>query len=88
MFCNFCGKQNKDNVLFCEFCGKALPQKNSPITGVQLMPQTNQPPQKANSPKNRISFTAIKGIITGIVIVALVIVMFQIYYPGLLPWNW
>ena len=88
MFCNFCGRQNKDDVLFCEFCGKALPQKSSQLPGIQLLTQTNQNPQKVHAPKNRISFTAIKALITAVVIVGLVIVVLQIYYPGLLPWNW
>ena len=51
-------------------------------------PQANQNPVKGNSPKRRISFTAIKAIITGIVIVGLILVVLQIYYPGILPWNW
>ena len=88
MFCNSCGKQNKDNALFCDFCGKALPQKSSPMPGIQLVSQANQPPKKEQSPKIRISFTAIKAVITGIVIIGLVIVVLQIYYPSLLPWNW
>jgi uncharacterized membrane protein YvbJ len=88
MFCNFCGRQNKDDVLFCEFCGKAMTQKNSPIPEIQRAPQANQPPTKADSPKTRISFTAIKAVITGVVILGLVIVVLQIYYPGILPWNW
>lgn len=88
MFCNFCGKQNKDGVLFCEFCGKAMPQKSSSMPEAQRGPQANQNPVKANSPKSRISFTAIKAIITGVVIVGLVLVVLQIYYPGVLPWNW
>ena len=87
MFCNYCGKQNKDGALFCEFCGKAMPQKNSQPE-IQTVSQANQSPKKEKSPKNRISFTAIKAIITGFVILVLVIVVLQIYYPGLLPWNW
>jgi uncharacterized membrane protein YvbJ len=88
MFCNYCGKQNKDDALFCEFCGKAMSQKNSPLPETQNVSQANQSPKKEKSPKNRISFTAIKAIVTGIVILALVIIVFQIYYPGWLPWNW
>ena len=88
MFCNFCGRQNKDDVLFCEFCGKGMPQKNSPMPDTQRGPQANQRPQKALKPKSRISFTAIKAIITVVVIVGLVLVALQIYYPGVFPWNW
>jgi uncharacterized membrane protein YvbJ len=88
MFCNFCGKQNKDDVLFCEFCGKTMPQKNSSNPGDQLVSQTNQPSQEERSPKKRLSFTAIKAIITGIIIVVVIIVVLLIYYPGILPLKW
>jgi uncharacterized membrane protein YvbJ len=88
MFCNFCGKQNRDDTLFCEFCGKAFPKKSLPLSKSQFVPQENQQLQKSHSPKNRISFTAIKALITLLMIVGLIIILFQIYYPGLLPWNW
>jgi uncharacterized membrane protein YvbJ len=88
MFCNFCGKQNRDDTLFCEFCGKAFPKKSLPLSRIQFVPQENQRLQKSYSPKSRISFTAIKALITLLMIVGLIIILFQIYYPGLLPWNW
>ncbi len=88
MFCNYCGRQNKDDVLFCEFCGKALSQKGSMITGRPLVTQANQDPYEVHSPKMRMSFTAMKALITGVLITGLVIVLLQIYYPSLLPWNW
>ncbi len=88
MFCNFCGRQNKDDVLFCEFCGKAMSQKNSPMPEIQRGHEANQNSVREHSPKLRISFTALKAIITGIVIILLVFVVLQIYYPGALPWNW
>jgi uncharacterized membrane protein YvbJ len=88
MFCNFCGRQNKDDVLFCEFCGKSMPQKNSQMPETQREPTENQRSVKAPSSKPRISFTAIKAIITGLVIVGLVLVVLLIYYPSVFPWNW
>ena len=88
MFCNFCGKQNKDDILFCGFCGKAMPQKTCSIPEFQLVSQTTQPPQKAHSPKTKISFTAIKAIITGIIIVVVIIVVLLTYYPGILSLKW
>jgi uncharacterized membrane protein YvbJ len=88
MFCPFCGRQTKDNALFCEFCRKALPQKTSPLPVIQPIPQANPRPQKAHAPKARISNTAKKAIITGILIVGLVIVVLLIYYPGVFSWKW
>lgn len=88
MFCPSCGKQNQDNVLFCAFCGKALPQKSSPLPIIQPIPQANPSPQKANAPKVRVSNTAKKAAITGILIIGLIIVVLLIYYPALFPWNW
>jgi hypothetical protein len=48
----------------------------------------NQNSLKAHSTKPRISFNAIKAIVTGLVIVGLVLVVLLIYYPGVFPWNW
>ncbi|MGZ4851091.1 MAG: zinc-ribbon domain-containing protein [Candidatus Bathyarchaeia archaeon] len=88
MFCPSCGKQNQDNVVFCAHCGKALPQKSTSPHTIQLIPPANSSPQKTEKSKARLSSTAIKAIITGVLIVALVIIVLLIYYPGLLPWNW
>jgi len=87
MFCPFCGKQNQDNTLFCAYCGKALSQQNPNPPQVQAIPQTFQSSQKDKNPKAKISNTAKKAVITGILIVGLVIVVLLIYYPGLFHWN-
>ena len=66
-----------------------MPQKNSSVSEFQLVSQADQQPsKKVHSPKNKISFTAIKAIVTGIVIVGIIIVVLLIYYPGLLPLKW
>lgn len=88
MFCPFCGRQIKDNSVFCAFCGKALPQKSSPLPIIQPIPQANPSPQKEYVPKARVSSTAKKAVITGILIVGLIIVVLLIYYPSIFPWNW
>ena len=85
MFCPFCGRQNKDNAVFCWFCNKALPQKNSAASLNQTVSQLNSFPNK--KPKNGVSFNAIKALVTGVLIVGLVIVVLQFYYPSVLPWN-
>jgi uncharacterized membrane protein YvbJ len=83
MFCPSCGKQNQDDILFCSFCGKALPKKNSLPLVIQSNNQANPSPKKASAPKIRISFTAVKAIITGLLIVGLIVVLLLIYYPGI-----
>ena len=88
MFCPSCGKQNQDNVLFCKNCGKALPQKSSVPLDTQLVSQPNPSPKSADAPKITLSNNAIKAVITGVLIVLFVVVVFLIYYPSVLPWNW
>ncbi len=93
MFCNYCGKQNKDDAVFCKFCGKALPQKSPTVSTVQPAPvQTassagSPTPQKMKPARKGLSFNAVKGIITAVIIIVLVLVVLQLYYPNLLPWN-
>jgi uncharacterized membrane protein YvbJ len=88
MFCPFCGRKINDDALFCEFCGKALPQKSSPLPEGQPINQANPSPKSVNPSKVRVSNTAKKAIITGILIVGLIIIVLLIYYPGVFPWNW
>ena len=87
MFCPSCGKQNRENVVFCAFCGKALPQNSSPQPLYGPAFQENPSPQKASGPKVKVSFTAVKAIITTVMLVGLVLVVLQMYYPAILPWN-
>jgi uncharacterized membrane protein YvbJ len=87
MFCPSCGKQNKDNEVFCAFCGKVLSQKSTLKPSVQPALKAN-PRQKDSVPKARISFTAVKAIVTGLLIIGLIMIVLQIYYPAVLPWNW
>ena len=84
MFCPHCGKQNQDNVVFCAYCGKTMSQKDSSPPAIRAIPG----PKKASAPKVRISFTAIKAIVTGILIIGLIVAVLLIYYPGAFPWNW
>jgi hypothetical protein len=91
MFCPFCHRQIKDNLTFCPYCKKALPQRIvQPIEQhvVQPVNTVNPTPESASLPKRRISWAAQKAIVTGIVIIVLVIVVLQFYYPSFLPWNW
>ncbi len=88
MFCPSCGKQNQEDVTFCTYCGKALPQKSSPPPANQSAVGVIPGPKKASAKKVRMSDTAMKAIITGILIVGLVLVVLWIYYPGVFPWNW
>ncbi len=74
--------------MFCTFCGKALPAKSSPVPSIQPALKAKSSSKKASAPKIRVSFTAIKAIITGLLVVGLVIVVLLIYYPNALPWNW
>jgi uncharacterized membrane protein YvbJ len=86
MFCPFCGRQNKDNAAFCVFCNRALPQKNSAAPINQTFSQVNDASQKEQ--KSKISFNSLKAIVTGVLIVGMVILIIQLYYPSVLPWNW
>jgi uncharacterized membrane protein YvbJ len=87
MFCPSCGKQNPDNVIFCTSCGKALPQKSSVSPVIQPSTQTNLSPERVEPKKAKLSFNVVKAVITGVLIVALIVVILQIYYPGIFPWN-
>jgi uncharacterized membrane protein YvbJ len=87
MFCNSCGKQNKDGTVFCAFCGKAMSQNNSTTPQIQIVsPKQNSVKEKSS--KSRLSFNAIKAIVTAVIIVVLVLIVLVIYYPSVLPWNW
>jgi uncharacterized Zn finger protein (UPF0148 family) len=93
MFCPYCNRNIKDNEIFCPYCGKAQTQKNAPNEAVEPMEpkevETTEPevmPSKS-AKKQRISFTAVKAIITVILVVVLLIVVLQIYYPSVFPWN-
>ena len=88
MFCPFCSKQNKENVTFCAYCGKALPQKSSAPQVVQPVAGANPIPQNASTPKARLSYNAKRGIVTGLLVVAVIIVILVIYYPNLFHLNW
>ena len=76
MFCPYCGRQNEEEVVVCAFCGKVLPQKGL-LAAAQYA-----------APKAGVSFTKIKAAVTVLLIVGLALVMLQIYYPGVFPWNW
>jgi uncharacterized membrane protein YvbJ len=80
MFCPHCGKQNLDNLVFCAFCGKEMTQTSSAQPPVKA--------EKASAPKARLSFTAIKAIVTILLLGGLILAILQIYYPSILPWNW
>ena len=77
MFCPYCGRQNEEEVVFCAFCGKALSQKGLSSAAAQH-----------GAPKAGVSFTKIKAAVTVLLIVGLALVVVQIYYPGVFPWNW
>ncbi len=81
MFCPSCGRQNQDDIMFCSFCGKALPSKNSLPPTNQSIVQTNR--KKVSGPKIRISYTTVKAIITGALIIGLIVAVVLIYYPGI-----
>jgi uncharacterized membrane protein YvbJ len=87
MFCPSCGKQNPENVIFCISCGKALPQKSSVSPVIQSNTQANPSPERVEPKKGKFSFNVVKAAITGVLIVALIVVILQIYYPGIFPWN-
>ncbi len=86
MFCPHCGRQNQDDVVFCTFCGKVLPSKASPAAAQQTAYE-NPNPSGDSAPKARASFTTIKAVVTVLLIVGLILVILQIYYPGVFPWN-
>jgi uncharacterized membrane protein YvbJ len=86
MFCPSCGRQNKDDVLFCEYCGKAMPQKYPAKPSVQPAIQAVPSSLRAPASKGRLSFTALKAVVTVVLIVIVAIIVLQIYYPGALPW--
>jgi uncharacterized membrane protein YvbJ len=88
MFCPYCGRQNQDNVVFCAYCGKALHQKSKSLPVNQTFVEAKPLLKRGSARKVRLSFTAIKAVVTGIFIVGLIIVVLQIYYPGVFPWNW
>ena len=89
MFCPYCHRQNKEGAVFCEYCGKALPKQSSMESANQPVLQQsadNQSP-KTSKPKFRLSFNAVRAIITVVAIIVLVLIVLQIYEPHLLPWN-
>jgi uncharacterized membrane protein YvbJ len=88
MFCPYCGRQNQEDVVFCEFCGKVLPQKGLQPGVAQYIAESNPSPNRDSAPRARVSFTTIKAVVTVLLIVGLVLVVLQIYYPGVFPWNW
>ncbi len=90
MFCPSCGKQNREDVSFCAFCGVVLPKDNPPATSTPIS-QPHASFQQTPVPKPakaRLSFNAVKAIVTGILIVGLIVAILQVYYPAVLPWNW
>jgi uncharacterized membrane protein YvbJ len=89
MFCPYCNRQNKEGAVFCNYCGKALPKQSSLETvNQQVLQQSayNQFP-KTSKAKFRLSFNAIRAIITVVAIVILVLIVLQFNNPILLPWN-
>jgi uncharacterized membrane protein YvbJ len=89
MFCPFCNRQNKEDAVFCNFCGKALPQQSFVPAANQSSEQSimSNPSKKSSKPGFKLSDNAIKGIITAVAIVVLVLVVLVVYYPNLMPWN-
>jgi uncharacterized membrane protein YvbJ len=87
MLCPSCGQPNKDNVLFCKSCGKALPKQNS--LPLKSQPNMSEIPSSHidSAPKARLSFASKKAIVTGVLIIVLLFVVLQIYYPSIFPWN-
>jgi uncharacterized membrane protein YvbJ len=93
MFCPYCGRNISDDEVFCPYCGKAQKRNTSNTAAVEPAKpqQSNAMPQVIATKKakgSKISFNAVKAIITVVAIVVLLIVIFQIYYPSMLPWNW
>jgi uncharacterized membrane protein YvbJ len=87
MFCPYCNKNNKEDAVFCAYCQKALP-KNVTQTTENAEPEPvaaeSEPPVQEKPKKNRLSFTAVKGIITILLIAGLVLAIIWLYYPHLL----
>jgi uncharacterized membrane protein YvbJ len=80
MFCPSCGRENPENVAFCLFCGKAMTPAATP--------KPERKDTRTNpTPKAKISFTAVKALVTVLLIVGLALVILQLYYPAVLPWN-
>jgi uncharacterized membrane protein YvbJ len=88
MFCPYCGKNNKEEAVFCEYCKKAIP-KGSLQAATQNTVEPKPAQLKQSKPKKPLlSFTAIKGIITVLMLAALIFIILWLYYPSMLPWNW
>jgi uncharacterized membrane protein YvbJ len=89
MFCPYCHRQNKEGAVFCEYCGKALPKQSSmeSVNQQVLQQSANNQSAKTSKPKFRLSFNAVRAIITVVAIIVLVLIVLQIYNPGLLPWS-
>jgi uncharacterized membrane protein YvbJ len=89
MFCPYCHRENKEGAVFCKYCGKALPKQSSAESANQSVMQqsTNNQSPKTSKSKFRLSFNVIRGIITAVAIIVLVLIVLQIYDPQLLPWN-
>ena len=89
MFCPYCHRQNKEGAIFCKYCGKALPKQSSieSVNQTVLQRSADNQTAKTSKPKFKLSFNAIKGIITVVAIIILVLIVLQIYDPHLLPWN-
>jgi hypothetical protein len=60
-----------------------MTQKNPSQPDVKVNPN----PKMSTAPKSRISFRALKAVVTVLLIVGLIIIILQIYYPGVFPWN-
>ncbi len=84
MFCPFCHRQVADDELFCLYCRKALPKKSQNILTNELTPSKT----KKTSKPGFLSANAIRVGVTAIAVTALIVIILQIYYPTLLPWNW
>ena len=87
MFCPSCGRQNQDNAPFCAYCGNALPQQKDVQNVTKSKSKQSSIRQKGSSSKIKISFTAIKAIVTVLLLIGVTLVILQLYYPGFLPWN-
>jgi hypothetical protein len=91
MFCPYCTRDIKDNELICPYCSKVLPDKNASTTvvepmGTKLKGESETISRQATK-KGNTNFRVVKAIITVSAIVVLLIIVFQLYYPSLLPWN-
>jgi uncharacterized membrane protein YvbJ len=89
MFCPYCGKNNQEDAVFCEYCKKAMPKGNAQTSSPNPSPTPVQPQIEQKKPKKPLlSFTAIKGIITVVMLAVLILIIIWLYYPSMLPWNW